>query len=168
MLTIRIALSLVFGSLLFAANIGEAHAYVDPCQALKVGCSSSSAPAPTPAPAPAPTPTPAPAPAPATQWGSSGGGRRLPRVPDAPAVVPVPAVIEIPPAVSPTPAEAPVKRVRPVRTAPPTRVETAAPLHSAAPKMPKTGMGIAGILLSVTAATGIAFRSSKSSSSSRA
>ena len=160
MLTIRISLSLVFGSLLFAANIGEAHAYVDPCQALKVGCSSSSAPAPTPAPAPAPTPTPAPAPAPATQGGSSGGGRRLPRVPDAPAVVPVPAVIEIPPAVSPTPAEAPVKRVRPVRTAP--------PIHSAAPVMPKTGMGIAGILLSVTAATGIAFRSSKSSSSSRA
>src|SRR3989338_3952782 len=42
MYTIRFGLSLVFGSLLFVANIGEANAYVNPCAALGVGCPSSS------------------------------------------------------------------------------------------------------------------------------
>ena len=47
MIALRSALFLAFGSLLFLANVGEAHAalyaYVDPCQALGVACPQAGA-----------------------------------------------------------------------------------------------------------------------------
>lgn len=40
----RTAISMAFGSLLFMSSIGEAHAYLDPCQALGVACPDGTAP----------------------------------------------------------------------------------------------------------------------------
>jgi hypothetical protein len=145
MFTIRIALSAAFGALLFIAGAGEAHAYLNPCQALGVACppeggsvsstspSTSSTPSTPSIPSYTPPPPSIPSYTPSTPPVTTPAP--LP-VLDIPAYVPPPATQVIPSAAQTIPTYGNL------------------PVHGAAP-LPRTGVGEWGIVLTSITTLGL-------------